>query len=500
MIGKRRDNFLDHVINYEKFSYKNETIDPTVTTFHFLFEKQVEATPEKCAVICDNTFISYETLNNEANQLAHLLISKGLKKEMIVGIYLNRSIKTLISLLAILKAGGAFLLIDKSLPLDRINFIIDDSHLGFLLIEENNLICQATNINIEDYYSYPKNNPNLFVAGDNMAYVIYTSGTTGKPKGVVIEHRSIVNTLLNQIEKLFLTQADRVLCAAPLSFDAFIWEVGALLAGAEIFLTTKKERENLRSLGHLIQHHRITIATLTPSVLRIIPDRFLSQLRVLISAGEACTPDLLKKISNDCYFYNAYGPTETAICATMSHCKRGDERITLGMPLKNIFIYALKEDLKKAEAGEFGTLYIGGLGLARGYLNHPELTAKFFIDYPDKLYNTGDLVRVNNDGSFEYIGRKDEEIKIYGNRVNLNEIQCLLLQHPNIANSLVTVDRNHKKFKNKIVAIIATDDELLELKDIKNYLHKFLPSYMLPSKLIKTKKIPLSFNNKIIKK
>jgi len=510
-------NLLNSITHWESFLFKGSVIDPAVTSVHSLFEQQAKETSKKTAIVFDNTLISYENLNNKANQLAHLLINCGLKKETIVGIYLERGIQTLVSLLAVLKAGGAFLLIDKKLPDERVKYIINDSQLSLLLVDNQDSLNHPLQkkyfstpiINIHDGRAYPKHNPNISVTGNNMAYVIYTSGTTGKPKGVMIEHKGIINTLLNQIEILKIKDNDKVLCASPVSFDAFIWEIGgALLSGAEIHLTTRKERTHIRKLGFLINQHQITIATLTPSILRTIPDNFLSSLRILVSAGEACTFDLIKKVSKECQFYNGYGPTETSICATISHCNVDDNNITLGLPLKNIVAYALKDNFEKANIGEIGTLYIGGLGLARGYLNNPDLTNKFFINNPfpfqshlvHTLYNTGDLVRVNKKGSFVYIGRKDTEVKICGNRVNLNEIQCLLSQYPRIHNSLVTVQRSHKKHKYKIIATIETDDESIDFMGIKNYLLEFLPAYMLPSKLIKTKQLPLSYNGKLLQR
>jgi amino acid adenylation domain-containing protein len=497
-------------ITVKPFNYNGAIVNPELTTTHFLFEQQVKSTPNKIAVIYGDKAMTFKELNARGNQVANKLLGKGIEKETIIGLFVDRGIEAIIAMLGAWKAGGAFFLIDKNCPIERIKYILNNSQLHFALVDKNtdgfadilgDKVNKVNIVSMESCHLFSSENPEIPVTGNNLAYVIYTSGTTGIPKGVLIEHKGLVNTLLNQIELLNIASEDHALTASSFCFDASIAEIGvALLSGATLYIATQQERTSIKKLSSLLLRNKITVATFTPSVLRLIPNNNLRNLRIIISAGEPCTPDLLRKIDDRCYFYNAYGPTEVSICATMAYCKKNSTNISIGYPLKNVIAYALKDNFMPITYNELGTLYIGGIGLARGYLNNIKLTNKKFIknvlNPTEHLYNTGDLVRMNEDGLLNYVGRKDDEVKVCGNRVNLNEIKCLLSQHPCINTSLVKLF-NSKKNKNKIMAIIETEDNELNFRDIRKYLLNFIPHYMLPSKIIKTKKIPLSMSGKI---
>jgi amino acid adenylation domain-containing protein len=495
----------------ETFFFHGKEVSPFLSTTHALFEEQTKLTPHKEAIIFNGETVTYQQLNRQANQLSALLSSHNIKKGDRVGVFLNRGPKVIAAMLAILKIGGAFLLIETSYPQKRIDFIIKDSKLACLLTDNftlnliDNSIEKSTSVlNIENLLisnNRELQNPAVPVSGNDVAYIIYTSGTTSTPKGVLIEHQALLNTLLNQIEILKLNAADNILCAASVSFDASIWEIGGcLLSGATSYLVNDHDRKSIKKLSQLMQENPISVATFTPSILRLFTKKTLSNLRVLVSAGESCTTDLLDKIDSNCLFFNAYGPSEASICATIHLCKKKDKMISIGKPLKNVTIHLLSNDLRPTASGEIGTLYIGGIGLAKGYLNNKCLTHNKFTLHThtrERLYNSGDLVRCHPDGALEYIGRQDQEVNICGKRVNLNEINHLLMQHKKIKKSLVKAVNNPKNTRKHLIAVIEVDDMLLDEKEIKEYLSAFLPSYMIPSKLIKTKYLPLSLSGKI---
>lgn len=498
--------------NPETFFFHGREVSPLFSTTHALFEEQAKLTPDKDAIVFNGESISYKQLNDQANQFAAFLISHNIKKESRVGVFFKRGPNVIAAMLAILKIGGVFLLIETNFPKKRLDFIIKDSRLTCLLTDNSTLnlmdhgsigksLCVFNTENFSIIDNKKHQNPTVTINKNDAAYIIYTSGTTGTPKGILIEHQGLINTLLNQIEILKLSAADNILCSATVSFDASIWEIGGcLLSGATSYLVNDKERKSIKKLSKIIQENKISVATLTPSILRLFTKKTLANLRVLVSAGESCTTDLLNKIDKNCLFFNAYGPSEASICATINLCKRNNKIISIGKPLKNVTIHLLSNDLRPISSGEIGTLYIGGIGLGKGYINNKHLNDNKFIIQEvtkERLYNTGDLIRLHPDGALEYIGRQDQEVNICGKRANLNEINYLLMQHKKIKKSIVKAISNPKNTRKRLIAIIEVDDMLLDEKEIREYLSAFLPSYMIPSKFIKTKHLPLSISGKI---
>jgi len=390
----------------------------------------------------------------------------------LVGLCVERSPLMLIGLLGILKAGGAYIPLDPDYPTERISFMLEDSQVSLLLTQQHLLSQlpqhQAQPICLEEMEIDPNSQENLtgVVTASHLANVIYTSGSTGKPKGVMVEHKGLYNLALAQIEAFGVKEKSRVLQFASLSFDACLSEIlMSLGAGATLYLGTKEALMPGTPLIERLRDYSITHITLPPSALAVLPHEELPVLQTIIVAGEACSPQLMKKWSVGRNFFNGYGPTEASVCATIAKCHPDDEKVTIGRPITNVQIYILDAQLQPVPIGVAGELHIGGAGVARGYLNRPELTQEKFIPNPfknskvkslpsnevkgqkSKLYKTGDLARYLRDGNIEFLGRIDNQVKIRGFRIELGEIEAVLSQHPMVQETVVVaqVDRNGDK-------------------------------------------------------
>ncbi|TRT96054.1 MAG: amino acid adenylation domain-containing protein [Microcystis aeruginosa Ma_OC_LR_19540900_S633] len=454
---------------------------------HQLIEEQAARTPDGVAVVFENQQLTYAQLNNRANQLAHYLRSLGVETEVIVGLCVERSLDMIVALIGILKAGAAYLPLDPEYPQERLQFMLEDSQVP-LLLTQSSLIDKLPNYQAKTVFLAetweeikPMNRDNLTgkVTASNLANVIYTSGSTGKPKGVMVEHQGLCNLALAQIQTFAVSSQSRVLQFASFSFDACIWEVlMALGAGATLYLASKDNLMPGLPLIKQLRENKITHITLPPSALAVLPWDNLSSLQTIIVAGEACSPELVKKWSQGRNFFNGYGPTEGSVCATIAKCTPFDEKITIGRPLPNVQIYILDPHLQPVPIGVAGELHIGGAGLARGYLNRPELTAEKFIsnpfvsldppltpldkggEQPSKLYKTGDLARYLPDGQIEYLGRIDNQVKVRGFRIELGEIEAVLSQHPLVQEAVVIAradqasDHDHDQLNTNLVAYL----------------------------------------------
>ena len=437
---------------------------------HQLVEEQAERTPDAIAVVFENQQLTYAQLNNRANQLAHYLRSLGVETEVIVGLCVERSLEMIVALIGILKAGGAYLPLDPEYPPARLEFMLFDSQIP-LLLTQHSLIDKLPNhqgqtLFLEEIWEKTaqpsQDNLTAKVTPSNLANVIYTSGSTGKPKGVMVEHKGLCNLAQAQIETLGVHPSSRVLQFASFSFDACISEIlMALGAGAILYLGTKEALMPGLPLMERLRDYAITHITLPPSALAVLAWENLPLLQTIIVAGEACSPELVKKWSQGRNFFNGYGPTEGSVCAAIAKCTPFDEKITIGRPLPNVQVYILDPHLQPVPIGVAGELHIGGAGLARGYLNRPELTAEKFIsnpfvsldppltpldkrgEQPSKLYKTGDLARYLPDGQIEYLGRIDNQVKVRGFRIELGEIEAVLGQHPLVQEAVVIARADH---------------------------------------------------------
>ncbi|WP_333377629.1 amino acid adenylation domain-containing protein [Microcoleus sp. B4-D4] len=438
---------------------------------HQLFESQVERTPDAVAVVFEGQKLTYRELNVKANQLAHYLRSLGVRPEVLVGICVERSFDTIIGILGVLKAGGAYVPIDPAYPSERIAYMLDDSQLPVLLTQKQLIGSlsehQARVVCLDSDWKkisvMPEIPPISDVVPENLAYVIYTSGSTGNPKGVLIAHRGLCNLAQAQI-KLFDVQPDsRVLQFASLSFDASIWEiVMALCSGARLCLGTRESLQPGQPLLRLLQEQGITHLTLVPSALAALPSEELPALQNIIVAGEPCPTNLVAQWARGRRFFNAYGPTESTVCATVAQCFESMDVLPIGRAIDNTQIYILDRHLQPVSIGILGELHIAGVGLARGYLNRPETTQEKFIPNPfsnesgSRLYKTGDLARYLPDGNIEFLGRIDHQVKIRGFRIELGEIEASLQQHPDVRQA-VAIAREDVPGDKRLVAYIVSN-------------------------------------------
>ncbi|HYO58031.1 amino acid adenylation domain-containing protein, partial [Archangium sp.] len=390
---------------------------PTDRTIHQLFEEQVERTPDAPAVDFMGTQLTYAELNRRANQVAHHLRTLGVGRETLVGICVERSLEMVVGILGILKAGGAYVPLEPSLPTERLGYMLENAGLMVLLTQEHvaeELPFQGVMVCLDSEWEriarQPEVNPQALSEAGNLAYAIYTSGSTGRPKGTLLEHRGLVNTLLAVIKGHDVRPESRVLQFAAFGFDASVCEIfSTLLAGACLCLAPREAILPGAPLHSVLKDQGITKVTLTPSSLAMLEPEGLEALETVISAGEACTPALVARWKPGRRFLNAYGPTEVTICASI--CDEVDEqRPTIGRPLPNVELYVLDERLEPVPVGVPGELYIGGAGLARGYLGRPELTAERFMPNRfsgregERLYRTGDVVRYLANGELEFLG------------------------------------------------------------------------------------------------
>ncbi|MDZ7342104.1 MAG: non-ribosomal peptide synthase/polyketide synthase, partial [candidate division KSB1 bacterium] len=493
---------------------------PDQCCIHELFEAQVERTPDAIAVVFEGQQLTYRELNARANQLANFLREQGIGPDKIVGISVERSIEMVVGLLGIMKAGGAYLPIDPNYPKDRIGYMLLDAGMSILLTQERLLPnFPADEIRIvcldRDWgqiASYGSSNLTVNTTPDNLAYMIYTSGSTGRPKGVMLHHRGLCNLTHSQIQDFAVTSASRVLQFASFSFDASVSEIFmALLTGARLYLASSDTLMSMPQLIRLLQAEEITTVTLPPSLLRILPNDNLPALETIISAGEACTKDIARRWASDRRLINAYGPTESTIGVTSYRVTEISEQgmtIPIGRPIQNVQLYILDRHMNPVPRGVKGELFIGGIGLARGYYQRPDLTAEKFIpnpfsSYPGaRLYRTGDLARFLPDGNIEFLGRIDQQVKVRGFRIELGEIESAISQHPAIQDVVVlALDKGEAKSIKQLVAyIVSTTPDAPTVRELRDFLKDQLPEYMIPTAFVRLEKLPLLPNGKIDRK
>ena len=486
--------------------YPNETVVE-------LFEAQTEATPDAVAVIFGHAQLSYAKLNERANQLAHYLIRMGIGPEYLVGIALETSIEIVISVLAIMKAGAAYLPLDPHYPQARWEHILDDAAPSVVISQSHVpqmaagkiIHLDTTTVQIS-LGSAPTHNPTdgeriSSLLPQHAAYVIYTSGSTGLPKGVVVTHAGI--PALAQAQKhCNITGQSRVLHFASLNFDASLWEiVMALTCGAALVLI-EGERSGAPLRDTLVKH-RVTHALLPLGVLTTLEEFQDLPLECLINGGEALPEAVVARWSPGRRVFNAYGPTETTVYATISAALSGAGIPPIGTPICNTRVYVLDNHLQLAGAGVIGELYIAGPRLARGYLNHPELTAERFIADPfgpsgTRMYRTGDLARWRNDSNLEFVGRTDQQIKIRGQRIELGEIESVLRQHPAVAQAAV-IARGEQQAERQLVGYVVLNENGLESNNraLREYLRSRLPECMVPKIIMELECLPLNPNGKL---
>ncbi|HEY3580423.1 MAG TPA: amino acid adenylation domain-containing protein, partial [Pyrinomonadaceae bacterium] len=484
-------------------------------SLHELFEAHAAQTPDALALVFSEERLSYAQLNQRANRLARYLQGLGVGPELLVGICLERSIDTVVSVLAVLKAGGAYVPLDPAYPQDRIAFMLEDSRPAVLLTtqsieqtlpgSEARVVRLDTDSHLLDQFS--GDNVASGISGDNPAYVIYTSGSTGQPKGVVLTHRGLANVREEQFRAFGHGPTDRVLQFSSLNFDASVFEmVMALATGAALVMGTKEELLPGLPLQQFLREQSITNTILPPSAMALTSTDDLPALRTLIAGGEAVSAELVVRLSNGREFFNAYGPTETTIWSSVSRCRAGEGRPTIGKSLGNMQMFALDEKLEPVPVGVAGELYIGGVQLGRGYLNRPELTATRFVPHPfattpgARLYRTGDLGRYRADGAIEYLGRIDHQVKVRGFRIELGEIEAALREQPIVRDVVVLVREDTKEDKRIVAYIVLSEEREAPADELRRAIQQKLPSFMIPSAFFVLEALPLSPNGKIDRK
>ncbi|HET9917757.1 MAG TPA: amino acid adenylation domain-containing protein [Candidatus Binatia bacterium] len=498
---------------------------PKGKCIHQLFESQVERTPEAVAVVFDDQQLSYRELNNRANQLARHLQKLGVGPEALVGICVKRSIEMIVGLLGILKAGGAYVPLDSSNPAERLRFVLEDTHVGTVLTDVVSLMnLPPTSASVicldrdwEEISKQPRDNPDNQGTADNLAYVIYTSGTAGTPKGVMIDHRSLVNYLCWFNESPLRQSMKSLPVLTRASFDASLKQLFApLLRAGHVWLLSDELVNQPTALPEALSTQSRVGLNCVPSLWRAVLDDLkldrLTALRHSLSAlllgGEQLDQDLVDRTFSDMpdiEIWNLYGPTEaTANACTgrvMPHSPPA-----IGRPIANTQVYILDRQLQLVPIGVPGELHIGGDGLARGYLNHPELTAEKFIanpfspDLTSRLYKTGDLARYLPDGNIEYLGRIDNQVKIRGFRIELGEIEAVLAQHPSIQQAVVLAREDNSGDRRLVAYTVANEGSAPSSHDLRSHLQHTLPEYMVPSAYVFLESLPLTPNGKIDRK
>lgn len=484
---------------------------------HQLFEEKVLETPDQIALIFGEDRLTYYQVNNKANRLAWTLIEKGISPDQIVGLMVDRSLEMIIGILAILKAGGSYLPIDPDYPVERINFLLNDSNVQFLLVKgnsknESKLATKCLDLTDPNNYHFSTKNPKTDVCLDHLAYIIYTSGSTGQPKGVMIEHRSVVNVLSLLQDMYPVNQADAYLLKTAYTFDVSVSEIfGWFLGNGCLVILEKDEEKDPMALIRVIQKEEITHINFVPTMLNVFLNSIdnknveaLQSLKYVLVAGEKLQNNLVKiyhKINLSAVLENLYGPTETTIYTSRYSFREWNDQIVIpiGKPLKNICMYIVDEENKLQPIGIPGELCIGGAGLARGYLNGSDLTKAKFISNPfkptEKLYKTGDLVRWMADGNVDFLGRIDYQVKIRGYRIELGELEYHISKHPMINKVVVTVLRDLSN-EQYLCAYFVAEQEL-STTDLKNFLAQYLPTYMIPAFFVQLTAMPVLANGKL---
>ena len=512
---------------------QTETVYPKDKTIVDLFQEQVEKTPDNIALVFEDRQLTYRELNQKANQLSHYLLSLKTDTDnsplitgnRLVGICVERSLKMVIGLLGILKAGCAYVPLDPYYPLQRVQFMIEDSQVSMLLtqshLQERLPTSQMKVIDLEKEWEqiegYSDENPVRQSGPEDLAYVIYTSGSSGKPKGVMVEHRAFANFLLSMQQRVGLTSTGKLLALTTLSFDIAALELYLpLITGAQTILISRNTANNGESLAHKLVEAQITIMQATPATWKMLIQSGWHQVTPLtiLCGGEALPPQLGQTLlKNSQQLWNVYGPTETTIWSTMHNVTLHQEKPELiGQPVANTHIYILDMNLNLTPPGIPGELCIAGAGLARGYLNRPELTREKFIEielsgHCQRIYKTGDSARwlpdnTSDDANLEYLGRLDQQIKLRGFRIELGEIEAELSKHEAVGEAVVVLlDKvNDPCLAAFFTVTMPIDETVLNVSTLREHLRKMLPDYMIPSYFVQLEKIPLTSNGKTDKK
>lgn len=490
---------------------------PRHLCIHQLFENQVLKNPEKTALVFENSDLTYQDLNKQANRLAHHIRKSGIQPGSAIGLFLPRSLDMVVSMLAVLKAGCAYVPLDPDYPALRLSYMVENSAMPVIITQqslqknlpESNaaIICldsQSGQIDGQD------SNPDCLTSPDSLAYIIYTSGSTGKPKGVQVPHRGVVNLVTTMAREPGITETDTLLAVITLSFDMSVPElILPLTVGAKVVIAGRETTNNGELLAELLHNSRATILQATPATFHMMIEsgwQGSPNLRI-ICGGEALPKSLAAELlKRSAQLWNMYGPTEITVYATCYRIADPGHPILIGHPIGNVIVYILDGDRQPVPIGVPGELYVGGDGVTRGYLNRDDLTAKQFISNPfsgnrnDILYRTGDLVRFHKDGNIEYITRIDNQVKIRGFRIELGEIEVALSSFPGILKTVV-IPKIGAMGDARLVAYFVTDGKsFFSVSELQSHLGRQLPGYMIPQHFMQLEAFPLTPVGKIDRK
>lgn len=491
---------------------------PEIRNIHGLFERQAAETPEAIAVAFEDEQLSYEELNRQANRLARNLVRDGVQPNGLVGVFMERSIEMVVCLLGVLKTGAAYIPIDPKFPKDRIAYMIEHSGVAAVVsqahlresIPESNATVLTIDSSSELAPPSDALNPENTTQPDDLAYVIYTSGSTGKPKGVQVHHGAVTNFLCSMGREPGLSADDVLLAVTTLSFDIAVLEIYLpLITGAKTVIASHAESAEGSSLLQAIRKHGVTVMQATPATWRLmIAAGWTSEEKLkVLCGGEALPADLAEQISaRSPNAWNMYGPTETTVWSTCCKVVANSKAILVGRPIDNTSIYILDAHMQPVPIGATGNLFIGGLGVTKGYLHRPDLTEARFVPDPfdmaasGPIYDTGDLARYHGDGSIELLGRSDFQVKINGFRVETGEIESVLGLHPAVEQAIASI-HEFAAGDFRLVAHYSTKDgSEVSVTDLRTHLSSTLPAYMIPAVFILVDAMPLTPNGKVDRK
>lgn len=494
---------------------------PRHQTVHQLISDQAQRTPDRPALVFGAASLTYADLEKRANRLAHHLIRHGTGRDMLVGLCLERSLDMVVGLLAILKAGAGYVPLDPSYPRDRLAYMLTDSQAGLVLTQEkclsllpvDNLKVICVDRDSEALALQPATVPQVCVQAGDIAYVIYTSGSTGKPKGVAVRHGNVVNFLTATRATPGIQDSDVLLAVTTLSFDIAVMELLLpLTVGAKVVLADQETASDGHRLLEMFDQHGVTILQATPSTWRLLLQAGWKKTPRLTAwcGGEAMRRDLaaalLERVGE---LWNLYGPTETTVWSTAFQIV-DLAQIRIGKPLGNTQVYLLDANLEPVPVGVAGELYLSGAGVARGYLHRPELTAERFVENPyhdpfadylnPAMYRTGDLARWHSDGTIEYLGRNDHQVKLRGFRIELGEIETALATHPGVGQAVVMVREDRPGDPRLVAYMVPRPEQSATVTELRRFLRGHLPEYMIPQHVVELDQLPLTNNGKIDRK
>ncbi|MGD9898610.1 MAG: amino acid adenylation domain-containing protein, partial [Calditrichaceae bacterium] len=502
--------------------WNSHTVDfPMNLCLHRIFEKSADAHPDQYAVISGESKMTFDELNSKANRLAYRLQKLGAGPESIIAFCMERSPEMIISILGILKSGGAYLPLDPSYPEERIAFMLKDSGSKILItneqfsekLKDENILIINTDEIPENNQVKESQNPEINMNPANLAYIIYTSGTTGLPKGVMIQHRSAVNLMKNLEKSIYEPLGEERLnisLNAPISFDASVQQLVMMFKGHSLIIIPDEVRGEGKLMVSYLKKHRVDLLDCVPSQLKLLISAGLLNdpewvPSALLPGGEAIDESTWNMLAGlpSTATYNMYGPTECTVDSTICPVRSFNSRPTIGKPIVNARFYILDENCRPVPVGAVGELYIGGEGLARGYLARPALSGEKFLPDPfsvepgSRMYKTGDLVRYRNDASIEFLGRIDHQVKVRGFRIELGEIENNIVSHSAVKDAVVVVRERVTGDKRIAAYMITENSSKPSVPDLREFLKQKLPEYMLPNLFVWVDEFPKTPNGKI---